>query len=85
VKGLPHLPPGREPGIQTLRNRSHLSFWEPACFIVGAGMLGAGVFVAAGGRGSEFDRSEEALGGTFFALIGLLCVYGAYVVPYAPP
>jgi hypothetical protein len=35
----------------------------------------AGVFVAAGGRGPRFDRREEALGGAFFALMGLVCMW----------
>ena len=33
-----------------------------------------GVFVAAGGRGPRFDRTEEALGGAFFAAFGFLCL-----------
>jgi hypothetical protein len=43
-------------------------------------MFVSGVFVAAGGRGPQFDRGEEAFGGTIFALGGLLCLYGAYVM-----
>lgn len=43
-------------------------------------MLLAGVFVAAGGRGPRFDRTEEAFGGAFFAFFGAVCVYGAWVM-----
>jgi hypothetical protein len=75
---FPHLPPGREPGVQSLRNRTRLPLWAAFTGFVGTGMLLAGVFVAAGGRGPRFDRTEEALGGTFFALGGLMCVLWAY-------
>jgi hypothetical protein len=46
--------------------------------LVGTGMAAAGIFVAAGGRGPQFDRTEEALGGAFFALVGLVCAGWAY-------
>jgi hypothetical protein len=61
-----------------MRNRVGFPFWEAAAGLVGAGMVVSGVFVAAGGRGPEFDRGEEALGGTIFALFGLVCVVWAY-------
>jgi hypothetical protein len=77
---FPHLPPGREPGIQSLRNRPTFTFWSPVAGVVGSGMLLAGIFVAAGGRGSEFDRGEELLGGIIFALLGVLCIYGGWVM-----
>jgi hypothetical protein len=38
-------------------------------------MLVAGVWVAAGGRGDEFDRQEELWGGLFFAAMGLMCAF----------
>lgn len=40
----------------------------------------AGVWVAAGGRGSKFDPQEELLGGVIFALGGLLCIYGGWFI-----
>jgi hypothetical protein len=43
-------------------------------------MFAAGVWVAAGGRGARFDRQEEFLGGLLFGAMGLLCVYGAFVI-----
>lgn len=70
---FPHLPPGREPGPQTLRNRAGYPFWEWAAGLVGAGLVVGGVFIAAGGRGPEFDRREEFWGGIFMASIGLVC------------
>lgn len=73
-RAFAHLPPGHDPGVQSLRNRYAFPFWEWAVGLVGAGMAIAGVFVAAGGRGPEFDRTEEALGGAFFAAFGFLCV-----------
>jgi hypothetical protein len=75
---FPHLPPGREPGAQSMRNRTGSPLLEGFVGLVGVGMLVAGVFVAAGGRGPRFDRREEALGGAFFALIGLVCAGWAY-------
>jgi hypothetical protein len=75
---FPHLPPGREPGAQSLRNRTGAPLLEAFVGLVGLAMLAAGVFVAAGGRGPRFDRREEALGGAFFALVGLLCAGWAY-------
>lgn len=74
ARAFPHLPPGREPGVQSLRNRYAFPFWEWAVGLVGAAMAIAGVFVAAGGRGPQFDRTEEALGGAFFAAFGFLCM-----------
>jgi len=41
-------------------------------------MFVSGVFVAVGGRGSKFDPLEEALGGAFFASMGLVCALWAY-------
>lgn len=40
-------------------------------------MFAAGVWIAAGGRGSEFDRQEELYGGLLFGAIGLLCLFVA--------
>ena len=77
---FPHLPPGREPGIQTLRNRSQRNFLVPFVALVGTGMYMTGVWAAAGGRGPEFDRQEELWGGILFALLGLMCVFGAYAM-----
>jgi hypothetical protein len=76
---FPHLPPGRKPGAQSLRERVRSPVWEWFVGSVGSAMVVAGIFLAAGGRGPGFNRGEEALGGTIFALIGLLCVFGAYV------
>jgi hypothetical protein len=70
---FPHLPAGREPGPQSLRNRVGAPILETFVGLVGTSMFVAGVFVAAGGRGPRFDRTEEALGGAFFALAGLVC------------
>lgn len=72
---FPHLPAGREPGAQTLRSRSSGQFWAWFLMICGTGMYAAGVWLAAGGRGSRFDRLEELLGGLFFVVMGLLAVY----------
>jgi hypothetical protein len=77
---FPHLPAGYEPGAQSLRNRTQRKLWVPFVSVVGTGMLGAGIWVAAGGRGDEFDRGEELVGGIIFALGGLLCIYGAAVL-----
>jgi hypothetical protein len=77
---FPHLPPGRSPGNQTLRNRARRGVVAPFVGVVGTGMFAAGVWIAAGGRGARFDREEELYGGLLFAAIGLLCVYGAFVI-----
>ena len=77
---FPHLPDGYEPGGQSLRNRAQGKTWSPFIAIVGTGMFMAGVWVAAGGRGTSFDRQEELWGGIFFALMGLMCIYGAGVI-----
>jgi len=77
---FPHLPPGRDPGPQSVRNRARRTLLAPFVGAVGAAMFAAGVWVAAGGRGARFDRAEELYGGLFFAAMGLLCVYGAFVV-----
>jgi hypothetical protein len=42
-------------------------------------MFVSGVFIAAGGRGPEFDRMEELLGGLFFGGMGLLIVAVSYL------
>lgn len=52
-------------------------FWEITCGAVGALMFAAGVWVALGGRGPQFDRQEEAVGGIIFAMFGLLCIAGS--------
>lgn len=75
---FPHLPPGREPGPQSLRSRASRGFWVPVVAVVGAAMTGAGIFVAAGGRGPRFDPQEELWGGIVFALGGILCLFGAW-------
>jgi hypothetical protein len=77
---FPHLPPGREPGAQTLHNRHRVNLAAPFVGIVGTAMYAAGIWVAAGGRGHGFDRQEELYGGLFFAACGLLCVFGGYVM-----
>jgi hypothetical protein len=77
---FPHLPPGREPGPQSVRNRGRRTLVAPFVGIVGTAMFAAGVWVAAGGRGPRFDRNEELYGGLFFGGMGLLCVYGAFVI-----
>lgn len=59
---FPHLPPGREPGAQSLRSRTGWPFWEWAMGLVGSGMVVGGIFLAAGGRGPEFDRGEGGPG-----------------------
>lgn len=75
----PHLPPGRAPGVQTTRNQKRPGV-AMLVAVVGAAMAAAGVWVALGGRGAGFDQAEEALGGSLFAGIGLLCVCGGYVM-----
>jgi hypothetical protein len=77
---FPHLPPGRTPGAQTLRTRQRRDALSPLLGVVGAGMFAAGIWVAAGGRGSRFDRSEELWGGLLFAVFGLLALYVVFVV-----
>ena len=73
-----HIPPGHDPGPQTLRTEVGFPLWGWFTGVVGTGMFVSGVFVAVGGRGSKFDPLEEALGGTFFALIGLMCALWGY-------
>jgi hypothetical protein len=75
----PHLPAGREPGAQTLRNRERRTFLWPFVFVVGTAMYAAGVWIAAGGRGDRFDRQEELYGGLFFAALGLMCLFYAFL------
>jgi hypothetical protein len=74
---FPHLPAGREPGGQSLRNRARRGLTAPFVALVGTAMFAAGVWVAAGGRGARFDSNEELFGGLFFAAAGLVCVYVA--------
>lgn len=77
---FPHLPAGRGPGGQSLRDRAQRNFWSPFVGVVGTAMFAAGIWVAAGGRGPRFDRQEELWGGLLFAAFGLLCVYGGLVM-----
>ena len=77
---FPHLPVGYEPGGQSLRNQAQSKTWSPFIAFVGTCMFMAGVWIAAGGRGTSFDRQEELWGGIFFGLMGLMCVYGAGVI-----
>jgi hypothetical protein len=77
---FPHLPAGRTPGPQSLRNRRRRNLLAPFVGLVGLAMYAAGVWVAAGGRGPRFDRREELLGGLVFAAGGLLCVVGAFAI-----
>lgn len=77
-RSFPHLPAGHEPGIQSLRAEGGSRFWGWASGLVGSGMAVSGIFVAAGGRGPEFDRLEEGLGGAFFASMGLVCALWGY-------
>ena len=77
---FPHLPAGRTPGPQSLRNRRRRNLLAPFVGLVGVGMYAAGIWVAAGGRGQRFDPMEELLGGLFFAAGGLLCVFGAFAI-----
>jgi hypothetical protein len=78
VTDFPHLPPGHEPGIQSLRNRQGVPLLWWFVGIVGMGMFLGGVFIVAGGRGPGFNFWEERLGGTFFGGMGLLCAWVAY-------
>jgi hypothetical protein len=77
---FPHLPAGRTPGPQSFRNRRRRNLLAPFVGLVGVAMYAAGVWVAAGGRGPRFDRTEELVGGLVFAAGGLLCVVGALAV-----
>jgi hypothetical protein len=73
-----HLPTGREPGAQTLRNVRNRPWLEGFVGFVGTAMALTGLFVALGGRGDEFDAGEEAIGGAMFGLIGAVCAGWAY-------
>jgi hypothetical protein len=73
-----HIPPGHDPGPQTLRNQGGSTFFEWFVGLVGTGMFVSGLFVAVGGRGSKFDPWEEAIGGTIFAFFGAVCALWAY-------
>jgi len=73
-----HIPPGYDPGPQTLRNQGGSTLWEWFTAFVGSGMVIGGLFVAAGGRGSKFNPWEEAIGGLVFAFFGAVCVAWAY-------
>jgi hypothetical protein len=75
---FPQLPPGHDPGAQSLRNKMGfpILWWFVA--IVGIGMFLGGVFIVAGGRGPGYNFWEERLGGTFFGGMGLLCAWVAY-------
>lgn len=75
---FPHLPPGHDPGAQSLRNRLGVPFLWWFVGIVGFGMFLGGVFLVAGGRGPGYDFWEERLGGTFFGGMGLFCAWVAY-------
>jgi hypothetical protein len=74
VADFQHLPPGRRPGSQSLRNKrgAPLLWWF--CGIVGFGMFLGGAFTAAGGRGDRFPWLEELIGGSIFGLAGLFIV-----------
>jgi hypothetical protein len=63
-----------------VRNRGRRTLLAPFVGVVGTAMFAAGVWVAAGGRGARFDAQEEFFGGIFFGAMGLLCVYGAFVI-----
>ena len=73
---FPHLPAGRTPGPQSLRNRRRRNLLAPFVGLVGLAMYAAGVWVAAGGRGPRFDRTEELLGGLVFAAGGSCASWG---------
>jgi hypothetical protein len=75
-----HIPPGHDPGPQTLRNQGGSTFLEWFVGLVGTGMFVSGVFVAAGGRGSKFNPREELIGGAIFAFFGAVCALWAYSV-----
>jgi hypothetical protein len=78
VADFPHLPPGHEPGAQSLRNRMGLPLLWWFVGIVGIGMFLGGVFIVAGGRGPGFNFWEERIGGTVFGGMGLFCAGVAY-------
>lgn len=73
-----HIPPGHDPGPQTLRNQGGSTLWEWFTGFVGTGMVIGGLFIAVGGRGSKFNPWEEAIGGTVFAFFGAVCALWAY-------
>lgn len=73
-----HIPPGHDPGPQTLRNQGGSTLWEWFTAFVGSGMVIGGLFVAAGGRGPKFNPWEEGIGGIVFAFFGAVCVAWAY-------
>jgi hypothetical protein len=73
-----HIPPGHDPGTQTLRNQGGSTFLEWFVGLVGTGMFLSGIFLAVGGRGSKFNPWEEAIGGTIFAFFGAVCALWAY-------
>ena len=73
-----HIPPGHDPGPQTLRNQGGSTLWEWFTGFVGTGMVIGGLFLAAGGRGPRFNPWEEGIGGTVFAFFGAVCVLWAY-------
>ena len=75
---FPHLPPGHDPGAQSLRNRLGVPLLWWFVGIVGMGMFLGGVFLVAGGRGPGFNFWEERLGGTVFGGMGLFCAWVAY-------
>ena len=75
---FPHLPPGERPGRRVCATGGG-GTCSPFVGLVGLAMYAAGVWVAAGGRGPRFDRTEE-LGGLVFAAGGLLCVVGALAI-----
>jgi hypothetical protein len=78
ASGFPHLPPGHAPGPQSVRNRIGFPLLFGFVGTVGAAMLAAGMWVAAGGRGDRFDRGSELLGGLVLIAGGLLCASVAY-------
>jgi hypothetical protein len=72
------VPPGREPGAQSIRNEGGFRLWEWITGVVGTGMVAGGIFLAVGGRGPSFNPVEEGIGGSVFAFFGLVCVVQAY-------
>jgi hypothetical protein len=78
VTDFPQLPPGHDPGAQSLRNRMGVPFLWWFVGIVGFGMFLGGVFIVAGGRGPGYNFWEEHLGGAFFGGMGLFCAWVAY-------
>jgi hypothetical protein len=73
----PQVPFDVEPDGLSKEDQNLMRFWEIATGVVGTAMFLAGVWVALGGRGPQFDRQEEAVGGVIFALGGLLCMAGS--------